>query len=110
LTLKQELVAGRDEKSAYQVHRDMFKNEFNFDGYDKYFVIIFMGMVITCYQLNRYLALKSGPVIGDTENTLVDPVDRRCPFCEKLTPSSDPDCVWCHQAIGFDSKPTATEP
>lgn len=39
-------------------------------------------------------------------NTFDSRTDRRCPFCDKITPADYDDCIWCHKSIS--SKATST--
>lgn len=43
-------------------------------------------------------------------NTPDSGADRRCPFCNKITPADYDDCIWCHELVSSANSSTGAMP
>jgi hypothetical protein len=96
LRLHHPLAEGRREERAYEVEKSYFDTHFDFVPYQIPMLTVLALLALSTYHVHRFLLLGKetrSPSVREA------PVDRRCPYCQKITPADDPTCIWCHEVI-----------
>lgn len=66
------------------------------------FIVLWSAILFSRTALLDEKALRAKYPYARKEMALDESIERHCAFCKKITPKSDPICIWCHREL--DSK------
>jgi hypothetical protein len=96
----------REEKS-YASYKTGFDSYFSFERYRNGLISSTIMLIGAIWAWSRYFSRRKQGLYGwdlpplevNTSDGPDDTIELLCPFCQKITPKSSFDCIWCHKEI-----------
>ncbi len=98
------------EETLYATYKMMFDNYFSFGRYREGLIIVTIMLIGAIWSWSQYFrrrkqglyAWNLPPLEVDT-SCPDDRIELVCPFCQRITPKTSFDCIWCHKEIPHES-------